>query len=240
MEKEMKMGFFKQNTETATLNKYAKILKKKRIQKRYYFGKSQNPILFHMEAICMARFLHKLIPTDKKLVFLCVGSNTVYADGFGPCIGSMLGKICNTMEIYGNIHQNIDASNMTDYVELIYTKHKNDFVLAVDASISKTRDPGTIVVTNQPLCPGSAISNGGLALMGNATIKGIMAPNYAALKNVTSQQAFVKEMQNFVVKAIQYYVCFFRREALLNVDFTEERNLLKQKKMDNGSIRNEK
>ena len=95
-----------------------------------------------------------------KLVFLCIGTNRVIGDCFGPLVGYKLKNFFR-----GN-------NNIYDIQEKL--QKENSFVIAIDAALSSKNNIGKILVSKEKLAIGNSLNKKNICL-GDISIKGIVA-----------------------------------------------------------------
>ena len=81
-----------------------------------------------------------------KLVFLCIGTNRVIGDCFGPLVGSKLKHFFiheEGIEVIGDIENIVSFQNVTGIITKL--KNENSFVIAIDAALSCNRDRKSVV-----------------------------------------------------------------------------------------------
>lgn len=124
--------------------------------------------------------LEKMVPNDKEeIVIVCVGSDRVTGDSLGPFVGQLLKKhsiykiIKNKVHIYGTLNEPVTARNLEQVVEEINGKHFSPFIIAIDASLSKTKAFGELQIIDLPLSPGAGIGKA-LPKVGDIRIIGIV------------------------------------------------------------------
>ena len=76
------------------------------------------------------------------LVFLCIGTDRMTGDCFGPLVGSKIKeKIENNnifnINIYGTLEDNISFTNIEETLNVIKKKHPNSYIIVIDAALSK-------------------------------------------------------------------------------------------------------
>lgn len=224
----------KENTslDTRYALKYSRVLKQNKVKKRYFYSIKKNRLLYKLEVFRMALFLNKLIPRNKKLVLLCIGSNNMVGDMLGPYSGSIIERCCDTLTVYGTSLFPVNATNLHQYVELLYTKHREDFILAIDACASHHK-VGTVIVSNRPIKPASACEFPcGIASVGNASIKGTSGRNFGDIQKVCACDDAANFTPVFVAESVLMYYGVIRGEKLLNTEFEEEENLLQKKRAE--------
>lgn len=117
------------------------------------------------------------------LVFLCIGSDRITGDCFGPLVGHTLkNKIkklneCNNIFIIGTLEEPLCATNIKEKLEYIKNKYEKPYIVAVDAAFSKKEDIGKVIVSDKSMRIGKGIDKN-LEPIGNVSIKGIVAKDY--------------------------------------------------------------
>lgn len=90
-------------------------------------------------------------------VILCVGSDRVVYDSFGPLTGTYLTeRYAVRAFVYGTLRYPVHALNLTAAADLIERRHPNAFVLAVDAALGEQQNVGRILLLNHGVKAGSA------------------------------------------------------------------------------------
>ena len=119
-------------------------------------------------------------------IFLCVGSDKITGDAFGPIVGENLKKL------FKNFYNNIKVVvNLEKEVNNIINLYENPCIIAIDAALSKTENIGKIVVSNSKTKFGRG-TNKKMIEVGDISIKGIVAKdhnmprcNYQELQNTS-------------------------------------------------------
>lgn len=100
----------------------------------------------------------------RQVVVLCIGTDRVTGDAFGPLVGTFLrGFGLNPL---GTLDEPVHAGNLAAQVSTI---PKDSFVLAVDASLGKLNSIGKINFYNGAITPGAGVGKS-LEHVGNAGI----------------------------------------------------------------------
>lgn len=111
-------------------------------------------------------------------IFLCVGSDKITGDSFGPIVGSNLERLFknfyNNIKIIGTLEKPISGINLEATLKEIYNTYENPCIIAVDAALSKKEDVGKIIVSNSKMKFGRG-TNKKFIEIGNISIKGIVA-----------------------------------------------------------------
>lgn len=118
-------------------------------------------------------------------IFLCVGSDRVTGDAFGPLVGKKLEELLqnyyNNIHIIGTLENPINANNLNKTILKIQQNFKNPCIIAIDSALSKQEDIGRIFVTNKEMKLANSIGKGSVDI-GNISIKGVVAKNHRMSK----------------------------------------------------------
>lgn len=125
-------------------------------------------------------------------IFLCVGSDKVTGDAFGPLVGEKLNTLFknfyNNIYVFGTLENTICGTNLEKRLQDIYQNYKNPCIIAIDSALSNKDDIGKIVVTDQKMRLGKGVGKN-IILAGNISIKGVVARDYKIPKyNFSSLQ----------------------------------------------------
>lgn len=96
----------------------------------------------------------KLKNNNKKIVFVCIGTNKITGDSLGALIGSNLNKLLinnKEIDIIGNFEKPIHALNIEENMKYINSKYKDKFVIVIDSAISRKDLVGKIFVTKSKM-----------------------------------------------------------------------------------------
>jgi len=114
-------------------------------------------------------------------IFLCVGSDKIIGDCFGPLVGENLKKDLKNffynIKIIGTLEETVSGVNLENEVRKIYNTYQNPCIIAIDAALSKQEDIGKIVVSNSKMKFGVGTNNK-IIEVGDISIKGIVAKDY--------------------------------------------------------------
>ena len=90
-------------------------------------------------------------------VVLCIGTDLVIGDAFGPLVGELLRKKYDARcFVYGTLDAPVTALNLDRYIRLIRSSHKNSKIIAVDSALGKSEDIGKISYREGSIKPGLA------------------------------------------------------------------------------------
>ena len=126
-------------------------------------------------------FRNKLIYTKDKFsdyVFLCVGTDKVIGDSFGPLVGESLNnKIGKKYEIIGSTKENLTYTNIQLKIDEIFEKYNNPCIIAIDSALSHERNIGRIVISRNKMTLGKSLNKDKFNI-GDICIKAIVAKKY--------------------------------------------------------------
>ena len=146
-----------------------------------------------------------------EIVFLCVGTDRLIGDCFGPLVGSKLEKMFRqynifNISIYGTLDENICYTNIEKTLKKIKKLHKNPCIIVIDAALASEKNIGKIYVKTG----NTEIANGihkRTIKIGDISIKAVVGKNYKTSKhNFLSLQSAslndIMELSNIVAKGI--------------------------------------
>ena len=128
-----------------------------------------------------------------KLIFLCIGTDRLIGDSFGPLVGYKLKNLFygeKNIEVIGDLENAINLGNVEEIISNIYNNYETPFVIAIDAAVSNRTQIGRIVVTNSKMNVASSFVKRKISV-GDISIKGVVSRdlkrvqhNYRLLQNV--------------------------------------------------------
>lgn len=141
--------------------------------------------------------LRKNLTKEKSLIFLCIGTDLATGDSLGPLIGYKLAGL--TAEVYGNLQSPVHAKNLKETIKLIYSKHKNPFIIAIDAGLGD--GVGYLTIGEGSIRPGGAVGKD-LGEIGHMYITGIVNKNGGLLALQNTRLGLVMQMADVVSNGI--------------------------------------
>lgn len=111
--------------------------------------------------------------SKQDIVILCIGTDRATGDCLGPLVGEHLKDMLPALSVYGTLEAPIHALNLEDTIEHIQARHKNPFIIAIDASLGVSDHIGFVTLSHTPLHPGKGV-NKKLPAIGNISITGIV------------------------------------------------------------------
>jgi len=143
------------------------------------------------------------------LVFLCVGTDRITGDSFGPLVGHKLKRLYKAekkVHIYGDLELPLSADNIEKNVQRIQKRYERPFVIAIDSAVSEKSNIGKIVTSKRRMHLGSSLSKE-VIKVGDISIKGIVSEdlgspqkNFILLQNTSL--GLVMNMADITAKGI--------------------------------------
>lgn len=121
-----------------------------------------------------------------EIVFLCIGTDRLIGDSFGPLVGSKLENLLKNynifnINIYGTLKQNICYTNILEYIENIKIKHPKACIVVIDAALSKEENIGKVYVENKETVLAKGLYKKKIEV-GDISIKAVVGKNYKLSK----------------------------------------------------------
>lgn len=127
-----------------------------------------------------------------KLIFLCIGTDRIIGDSFGPLVGYKLNYLFkneDNVEIIGNLENKICLHNIEKIMQDIKNTYEIPFVISIDAAFSNKMNIGEIVVSKNSINVGSGLNRKNI-YVGDMSIKGVVS------KNLNNPKYNFKSLQN--------------------------------------------
>ena len=83
------------------------------------------------------------------VIFLCIGTDRIIGDSFGPIVGHRLNKIyrnIKNIDVIGDLNNIVCDTNIVCTMRLIERAYKNPFIISIDAALSKDENIGRVIV----------------------------------------------------------------------------------------------
>ncbi len=124
------------------------------------------------QALCT--LLKEQLTPEQPLIFLCIGSDRATGDSLGPIIGYKLEQhTTRNYYVYGTLEAPVHAKNLATVVQNIHCRHKNPYIIAIDASLGKQAHIGYYTLGVGSLKPGAGVGKD-LIAVGDVFITGIV------------------------------------------------------------------
>ncbi len=128
-----------------------------------------------------------------ELVFLCIGTDRMTGDSFGPLVGTKLQELFGennifNINIYGTLNENICYTNVKEKISNIKKVHKNACIIVIDAALSNEENIGKIFVKKEKMSLGKGLYKAKMEV-GDISIKAVVGKSYKLSKyNFSSLQ----------------------------------------------------
>jgi len=165
----------------------------------------------------LSDLIREHVLSNKTIIFLCIGSDRATGDCLGPIIGYKLSKYkkYHNYYVYGTLEEPVHAKNLKDTITMIYQKHEDAFIIAIDASLGKSSHIGYITLGEGPLRPGAGVDKE-LPAVGDIFITGIV--NFSGMLDhmllQTTRLNVVMSMADQICLGINYSISRVKAFAL--------------------------
>ena len=150
---------------------------KMKLEKReiYYYETGEGFEVERLAGRFLVLLLEELRRTGKsEVIFLCIGTDRSTGDSLGPLIGYKLTKQCLCRgEVMGTLDRPVHAVNLKQCMLEMEDKLKRAVVIAVDASVGRTEQVGSITLGRGKLRPGLGVKKE-LGAVGDIFITGVV------------------------------------------------------------------
>lgn len=121
-----------------------------------------------------------------ELVFLCIGTDRMTGDAFGPLVGTKLQQLVEeknifNINIYGTLNENICYTNVKEKINNINKIHKNACIIVIDAALSNEENIGKIFIQNGKTSLGKGLYKSKMEI-GDISIKAVVGKSYKLSK----------------------------------------------------------
>jgi len=114
-----------------------------------------------------------------KLIFLCIGTDRVIGDSFGPLVGyklQYLFKDEENIKVIGDLNNIICIHNISRIITNIKNTYPDSFLIAIDAALSNRNNIGEIMVSKDKINVRSCFSKNNI-YVGDMSIKAVVSKN---------------------------------------------------------------
>lgn len=121
-------------------------------------------------------YFHRILSDmygGSQVVVLCIGTDRSTGDSLGPLVGERLKDNCPYAEVFGNLAKPVHATNLLKTLAHLESHYIDPFIIAIDASLGRSENVGTIKLAPGTLKPGAGV-NKDLPEVGNFHITGIV------------------------------------------------------------------
>lgn len=145
------------------------------------------------------------------LVFICIGTDRMTGDSFGPLVGSKIEEKLkkhniSNINVYGTLDKNVCYTNINETLEIIRSRHPNSYIIAIDSALGEKENIGKIIINKEEMHIGKGLNKNKIEL-GDISIKAIVAKNskipnhnFYILQNVSLNE--VMKLSNIVANGV--------------------------------------
>ncbi len=128
------------------------------------------------------------------IIFVCIGTNKIVGDSFGPLVGENLkNRIQNKhIQVYGTLENTVNYLNIFKVKNIITTKYNKPCIITIDSALSKTETVGKSFINWGGIELGKAINNG-IYFESNINIKTVIGKERKGNLNNISELKKINE-----------------------------------------------
>lgn len=146
-----------------------------------------------------------------EIIFLCIGTDKIIGDCFGPLVGSKLKELLENynifnISIYGTLTKNVNYTNVEEIIKRINNRHLNPYIIVIDAALSKKENIGKVYIEEGKTVLGKGLNKNRIEV-GDLSIKAVVGKdyklpkyNFSSLQNISLN--IVLTLSNIVAQAI--------------------------------------
>ena len=129
----------------------------------------------------------QMVPPERKLVIVCIGTDRSTGDALGPLVGTALAKHNSRhFELYGTLDDPVHAMNLEETMASINRRIPSAFIIGIDACLGQVSSVGCIQLGAGPVRPGAGVNKelppvGDIHMTGIVNVGGFM--EYFVLQN---------------------------------------------------------
>ena len=146
------------------------------------------------------------------IVILCVGTNKIIGDLFGPIVGKKLIQSIKRKDIiiYGNTKNTVNFSNAKSILEKVFFEYRKPFIITIDAALGNENMIEKVFVTSGKIKIGDSLGRY-ICYNSQINIKGVVGKdnknakeNLKTVKRVNPK--IIENLSNTVVYGIEKMV----------------------------------
>lgn len=128
----------------------------------------------------------KIANSYLEIVFLCIGTDRLIGDCFGPLVGTKLEELLQkynifNINIYGTMEENICYTNIEKKLKKIKAEHPTACIVAIDAALSDEINIGKIYVNRKKMTLANGLYKPKIEV-GDISVKAVVGKNYKLSK----------------------------------------------------------
>lgn len=174
-----------------------------------------------------ANKVYERIRFEDEVVIFCVGSDRWTGDCLGPMVGTLLEESKCKVTVYGTLNNPVHAKNLEEVLKQVEEKHKNAYIIAIDACLGFQDSVGKIQLEDEALKPGAYMDKK-LPTVGNLTIVGIVNVNSPFSSTVLQNTKFsvVYNMSLVITKILRSSIAKYNRYKARREKGIRDNNLM--------------
>lgn len=169
---------------------------------------SFSPISYIKIKEYLLKNLKDIIHSNRKIVFVCIGTDRSTGDSLGPLVGYKLKFLSNdeNFHIYGSLEKPVHAKNLKSILKEIKCNFHNPYIIAIDSCLGSLNNIGKIFIRKDPILPGLAL-NKDLPPIGDMSITGIVniSGNFEFLVLQSTRLHTVMNLADIISMAIYHF-----------------------------------
>lgn len=146
-----------------------------------------------------------------EIIFLCIGTDKIIGDCFGPLVGSKLKELLESyniynINVYGTLNKNVNYTNVQKIMKIINNRHPNPYIIVIDAALSRKENIGKVYIEEGKTILGKGLNKNRIEI-GDLSIKAVVGKdyklpkyNFSSLQNISLNIVFT--LSNIVAEAI--------------------------------------
>ncbi|AJY74881.1 spore protease YyaC [Paenibacillus beijingensis] len=153
--------------------------------------------------------LLELVPDERRLVIVCIGTDRSTGDSLGPLVGTALEKYNSRhYDLFGTLDDPVHAMNLEDTMNTIYRRIPNPYIIGIDACLGQVSSVGCIQLGTGPVRPGAGVNKelppvGDFHITGIVNVGGFM--EYFVLQN--TRLNLVIRMADMIASTLHQAIC---------------------------------
>lgn len=154
----------------------------------------------------LAEKIIELLPNQKEIVIVCIGTDRSTGDSLGPLIGKRLNELrVIGFHVFGTLENPVHAVNLEETLRNIHEMFSDPFIIAIDACLGKSTSIGYLSLNQGPVKPGAAVKKnlpevGDIHITGIVNVGGFM--EYMVLQN--TRLHLVMKMADTIADSLYY------------------------------------
>ncbi|WP_112182587.1 MULTISPECIES: spore protease YyaC [Paraliobacillus] len=155
----------------------------------------------------LSQSIYQWLPSEAyEFIIICIGTDRSTGDSLGPLTGTLLNKWKHShFTVYGTLEDPVHAVNLKEQLHKIKSKHKNPYIIAIDACLGRKDSVGMITTGIGSIRPGAALQKdlppvGNIYLTGIVNINGYM--DYMVLQS--TRLHLVMNMAETIAKSLHH------------------------------------